>query len=142
MKTLLENEYQEILLHEDLGVFEERFKEASSHIFGEDYIREVSFFGKAIVENQSKEQPFSKLIINTLAGGPTMEPQVQQFMHEEFYPMILKAGIRHKAYCLGPEIIAKLSVELTVDNDPRQQFNYQFFATLEESMAWLQTIRQ
>ena len=140
MKTLLENEYQEILFHEDLGIFEERFKEASAHIFGKDYIREVSLFGKAIVDNQSKDKPHTKLIINTLAGGPTMEPQVQQFMHDEFYPMILEAGIKHKAYCLGPEVISKLSVELTADSDPKQQFNYRFFATFEEGVDWLKTI--
>lgn len=140
MKILLETEYQEILFHDELGIFEERFKPASSEIFGKDYIQEVSLFGRAIVENQPEGQPHSKLIINTLAGGPTMESQVQQFMHEEFYPTILKAGIKHKAYCLGSEIVAKLSVELTADNDPRKQFNYRFFATLEEGIEWLKTI--
>lgn len=137
MKTLLENRYQTILLYESEGIFEERFKKASSDINGKNYIREVSLFGKAISENQPEGQPYSKLIINTLAGGPTMEPHVQKFMHEEFYPILLEAGIRHKAYCLGPEIISKLSVELTASDDPRQQFNYQFFATLEAGIEWL-----
>ena len=139
MKTLIETEYQEILFYEDQGIFEQRFKEASKYIFGEDYIREVSLFGRAMVENQTDNKSHSKLIINTLAGGPTMEPIVQQFMHKKFYPMLIETGIKHKAYCLGAEVISKLSVELTAENDPRQQFNYKFFATLEEGLDWLKT---
>ncbi|MEP1097142.1 MAG: hypothetical protein ABJG78_18655 [Cyclobacteriaceae bacterium] len=137
MKTLFKNNYQEILLHPELGIFEQRFLPASQDLFGDDYIREVSIFGETIQKNQSDENPYPNLIVNTLNGGPTMEPKVQEFMHAEFYPMIFDAGIRTKAYCLGDEILSKLSVELTAENDPNSKFKYKFFANLEEGMDWL-----
>lgn len=137
--TLLENDFQKVLFHDDLGICEQRFKPASEMLFGDNYIREVSLFGDTILKARKEENPFYKLIINTLAGGPTMEPKVQDFMHNDLYPKLVKAGITTKAYCLGEEIIAKLSVELTADNDPKKQFNYQFFSSLEDGIAWLKT---
>lgn len=139
MKTtdLLETEYQRILMYDDLRICEQRFKKASQLLFGDDYIREVSLFGDLIIKSQTPENPFYKLLVNTLDGGPTMEPRVQEFMHHDLYPKLVEAGITTKAYCLGHEIIAKLSIELTADNDPIKQFNYKFFATLEEGIEWL-----
>lgn len=138
MKSFFKNEYQEIFLHEEEGIFEERFTEASSEIFGDAYIREVSIFGDLIKENQP-EIPYHKLIINTLNGGPTMEPRVQEFMHSTLYPKLWGYGIRAKAYCLGAEIISKLSVELTAkgNTNKENEFSYKFCATLEEGITFL-----
>lgn len=137
INVLYENEYQQVLSYPDEGIYEQRFKAASEVLFGEDYIREVKIFGEQIVATQNPESPFRKLVVNTLDGGPTMEPMVQEFMHAEFYPMLVEAGITTKAYCLGAEILSKISVELTAENDPRKQFNYKFFATLEEGLEWI-----
>lgn len=140
MKILFKNEFQEIFLDTELGIFEEQFQTASEELFGDDYIREVSIFGEMIQKNQPEDSPYTNLIVNTLKGGPTMEPKVQEFMHTTLYPKIWDAGIRNKAYCLGEEIISKLSVELTADNNPTGKFKYKFFATREEGVDWLKSL--
>ena len=140
MKQLFENDYQTIYLHEDNNIFEQRFKSKSQEIFGEAYINEMRIFGDQMAANQTSEKEVSKLIINTLDGGPTMEPSVQTWMHNNFYPQISNIGIKSKAYCLGEEILAKLSIELTVEDDPNALFKYQFFSSLEDSINWLNAI--
>ncbi|MFT5821269.1 MAG: hypothetical protein ACI8ZM_002521 [Crocinitomix sp.] len=140
MKQLFENQFQTIYLHENLDVFEQRFKSDSQNIFGEAYIKEMRIFGDYMNTHQTPDKKISKIIINTLDGGPTMEPSVQKWMHDIFYPQISENGIKSKAYCMGEEIVAKLSIELTAEDDPNAMFKFQFFSSLEDGINWLSAI--
>ncbi len=136
--TLLEkNEFVEIYLHNDIKAFEQRFLKPSSDLFGEKYIDQMKLFGNVITQQLNAGINFPNLIINTTQGGPTMEPLVQDWMHSVFYPFLEEKKITTKAYCLGEEILSKLSVELTADDKSNSPFKYDFFATLKEGMEWL-----
>ena len=137
MNLLFESKYQKIIYHEDVNAIEQRFNELSNEIFGDEYIKEIESYGKIIQEFNQENKTCHKLIINILDGGPAMSPKIQEFMHNDFYPRIVKAGITTKAYCFGEEIIANLSVEMTAEENPKSQFVFEYFSDLEVAKAWL-----
>ena len=138
-EIIFENDFQQVVVYNELGIYEERFKAISAELFGDSYIREVTLFVDMVIAANEDGKSIQKLIISTIEGGPTMEPRVQDYMHEELYPRLAQSGVTAKAYCLGEEIISKLSVELTADSDPNKLFDYKFFATIEEGIDWLKS---
>lgn len=137
MIVLLENDYVTLYRHDDIKAYEQRFKPESVELFGKSYINQMKIFGEEIEKSQRESRDYPNLIINTTNGGPTMEPEVQEWMHSHFYPILSANNITTKAYCLGQEIISKLSVELTAEDDPNALFRFKFFATLEEGIDWI-----
>jgi hypothetical protein len=140
MEALFVNDYQAIYYYEDLGALEQRFTAKSTRISGDTYMDEMRIFNRLIEANQTEDKKINKLIINILAGGPTMEPKVQEWMHRYFYQQIAKMGIKYKAYCVGEEILANLSIELTAEDDPNDLFKYKYFESLKDGLAWLELV--
>lgn len=137
MIKLEEDDYMEIYRHNDIKAFEQRFKTASGELFGAGYINQMKIFGDIIVKEKSQGHDYPNVIINTTDNGPTMEPEVQDWMHSTFYPLLVEQKITTKAYCLGEEILSKLSVELTAGDDPNSLFKFKFFSNLEDGIEWL-----
>jgi len=137
MIKIAENEYVEIYRHDDIMAFEQRFKAASEDLFGKGYIEQMKLFGEAIINQKNEGHNYPNVIINTTKNGPTMEPEVQDWMHETFYPLLAENKITTKAYCLGEEILSKLSIELTAGDNSNALFRFKFFSNLEEGREWL-----
>ena len=137
MILLDENEFMGVYRHDDINAFEQRFKNASIDLFGEGYINQMRIFGKLIGSEIESGHAYPNIIINTTENGPTMEPEVQEWMHNTFYPLLVDYKITTKAYCLGEEILSKLSVELTAGDDPNSQFKFKFFSNLDDGIEWL-----
>lgn len=134
MKLLFENENQQIYLHEDLSCIEQRFKPKSKEIFGKEYIKEIRVLGLYVNMHQSPDKHISKLIINAIDGEPSMEPFVQTWKNNHFYPQIFKAGIKCKAYC-NKEMNNRYSTD-----DSNKIFQFELFDSFEESVNWVQSV--
>lgn len=139
MTLLEENDFVKLYRHDDIKTFEQRFKNASGDLFGKGYISQMEIFGNIIINQINQGYKYPNIIINTTENGPTMEPEVQEWMHTKFYPLLVENNITTKAYCLGEEILSKLSVELTAEEDPNALFKFNFFADLASGMEWLRT---
>lgn len=140
MKTLFENEYHKVLLDEDEGIFELRYSAKSSELYGDAFIREIILVGDIMEAHQTKDKRYNHLLLNTLKGGPTMEKKVQEYMHDTVFPRSIEIGITAKAYCVGEEIISRLSIELTSENAPNSQVHHKFFSTREDGWTWLKSL--
>ncbi len=137
MTLLLENDFAEILRHDNVKAFELRYKPTSVNLFGERFIEQMTILKDQIIEQAALGHTFQNLIINTINGGPTIEPEVQEWMHSTFYPLLIENNITTKAYCMGEEIISKLSIELTADDKSNSSFKYDYFSSLEDALKWI-----
>lgn len=140
MTSIHKSNYFELIVHPEIKTFEARFFKDAEKLLDEKFRVEYTLLTRLLDENQTKDDPFSNLLVNTLAGGPIMEPVMQKHMHEIVYPKFWEVGIRTKAYCLGEEIISRMSVELTVQQAPEAKFQDRFFGSLEEAKEWLASL--
>lgn len=118
--------------YDKLSVLEQEFLPESQELFDKFYIEQMLNFLEAI-----KYYTPAQLMINILQGGPTMNPEAQLWMQENFYVEISKYGVKRKAYLLGEELIARLSIKQTAEEDPNPRFVYQYFSDKDKAIDWL-----
>lgn len=133
MKEVFQNRYMKLKFHEKVNTLEQEFLPDSAELFDRFYKEQMNIFLKTI-----KEYMPSQLIINVLQGGPTMNPEVQEWMQTNFYDELVVCGVKRKAYLLGEELIAKLSIKQTAEEDPNQQFEYKYFSKHSKALQWLE----
>ncbi|MDX1350874.1 MAG: hypothetical protein R3279_11525 [Putridiphycobacter sp.] len=86
-----------------------------------------------------KNHNYQILIINTLDGGPTIERQTQEYVHSVLFPFFIKHGIQTHLYCLGEEVISKLSMSVTAEKYQSEDIQSHFFARYKDCIDWIKT---
>lgn len=132
MTVIFENEYMRLNSYEDFNTLEQEFLPASEELFDKFYIEQMIIFLDAV-----KRLKPAQLMINVLNGGPTMNPEVQNWMQNTLYKELILCGVKRKAYLLGEELVARLSIKQTAEEDPNQDFDYAYFSDRNKAIDWL-----
>ncbi len=138
MILLNKNTYMEIYRHDNVKAFEQRYLPESANLYGENHLNQMILFKEILLNQLAGGKYFPNLIINTVNGGPTMELNAQEWMHNVFNPFLSENNFTTKAYCLGDEILSKESVRITAEDNSNSTFNFNFFSTLEDGLTWLE----
>jgi len=134
-KLLLENNYQWIYYHPELQIIEQRFKLTAGNLVGEPNRMEMEF----LMEICNEFKPIN-LVVDVSRGGPVINAEIKEWMHTVLNPELLKYGVKNKAYVVGPDVIAKLSVQTTANSDPFKKFKYKYFLSFSEAYSWLASL--
>lgn len=132
MKNLFQNEFMKLNYYAEISTLEQEFLPRSEELFDRFYKEQMLIFLKRVEEHLPKQ-----LIINILKGGPTMNPEIQQWMQDNVYNHLFDLGVKRKAYILGEELVAQLSIKQTAEEDPNQKFEYSYFSDHAKALEWL-----
>ncbi|MEL7004288.1 MAG: hypothetical protein AAFN93_16345 [Bacteroidota bacterium] len=132
METVFQNEYMNIHYYGEIRTLEQEFLPKSEELFDRFYQEQMLGF----LEFAKVKLPV-QLIINVLKGGPTMNPEIQKWMQDNYYDHLVEIGVKRKAYLLGEELVAQLSIKQTAEEDPNQKFEYSYFSDHNDALEWL-----
>ncbi|MFD1553534.1 hypothetical protein DNU06_07615 [Putridiphycobacter roseus] len=133
-----ENDYFYFLRQEHLRTYEVKYKPSAYDIYNTAENQEITDLIIFYIKEQIKAgYRYKSIIINTIEGGTTIAQKSQEYIHKVLYPFLLAQNIQNKLYCLGEEVISKLSITLTAETADSKKFNNQFFATHDACVHYI-----
>lgn len=64
-------------------------------------------------------------------------PEASLWVTNEWFPEVVKFGLKNIAYILGEDVFAQFSVETAISSDFAKQIKIEKFLTLKEAEEWL-----
>jgi hypothetical protein len=69
----------------------------------------------------------------------TIPLETQEWINAEVFPKNIENGLSRMAIVVSPDFFAKLSVELTMSDNPNLAFQVMYFETEEAAWEWLKS---
>lgn len=89
-----------------------------------------------LAELTEKYKP-SCLLLNNKEFTFSITPAIQEWVNNNIFPRLIKAGIKRGAFVVSEDLFAQVSIEQTMEEDTGKKLKTKFFDTEEEALKWL-----
>jgi len=129
--VVFDNEFETVVFHEDIGLFEAIWKERSKTMVDEDYRNEIVKQFSFIATKK-----FKFVLFDTQNFYFALKVETQKWNNDIIVSHFHEAGVKKVGIVLAPDIFSEVSVQQTMDETPNVDFETRSFGTKEEAMEW------
>ncbi len=126
------SKYWIINFEEENALMNPRWLEESGNMSTEEYKSEMLKY----VDLVKKYRP-DKALIDNFKCGYAIEPVVQEWVNENFFPPILAVGVKRIAILMPEEIVLQLSLEQVMEESRGLEFETKYFSNEQVAREWL-----
>ncbi len=130
--NIYESKYVKMDYCDENGIFELTWLPASEDMTDEDYKVEHKEFLRIILDNKVE-----KVLGNVRDLAFVVNPDLQEWMNENIFIPIIKAGSMVFGLVASEQLISQLSIEQLMDEEIGKQIPTKYFSDRDEAKNWL-----
>ncbi len=131
-RQVYKSKYLEIFYHPDKKMIESVYTPESENYTDDKYKKEVEILSECIANND-----VNVAFSNITEFKYVVVPEIQEWIAETFFPVLVKSGIRKIAMLTSESVFSQVSVEQTMAEAENVPFETRYFKNKQEAMDWL-----
>lgn len=132
METIYESDFQRYKIDKESNFLQADWFEKSTEMSDQDFKDEMEKELEYVEKFQIKHY-----LIDTLNFRFIINPDLQTWADVYVNTKLDKLGLKKLAYIVSQDYIAQLSINQTMSESVKQNYQTSFFASIEEAKAWL-----